>query len=491
MRFMVRQDVAKETLDGWVVSFYEGEFDGPGTRIDSALGGVLRRALETKEFEAKANSTFWLRPQGFAVPRIVAVGLGKRQGGLQRLPRAYAVGARALRDVGCRRIGLLSPPDTEAPLPALAQSIVEGVAMGLYEFQKYKSNGEPPKRIHDIVFEGPDTLAESVDRGSVIGAAANFCRDVNNEPPALATPDYVAGVAAAMESDRIKVTVLDEVALAKSGMNAILSVGQGSAHPPRIVGIEYRGAGVDSPLYAVVGKGITFDSGGLSLKPAASMEDMKFDKSGACTVLGIIKAIADLKLPLNVLGVAGLAENLPGGRAYRPGDVIRAGSGKTIEVLNTDAEGRVVLADALYFAGTHKPAEMIDLATLTGAVTVALGDLCAGILGNDDSLVRELIECGERTGERLWQLPLWPEYDEKVKSEIADIKNIGERAGGTGLAGAIAGASFLKAFVPEGCRWAHLDIAGTAHDGRKKTWRAVGATGFGVRLVVEWLSRKV
>lgn len=491
MKLSIIQSLETEGLDGWIVSFHEGECEGPGAKVDKALDGVIREALENKAFEAKPNSTFWVRPLGkLPVRCIVAVGLGKRDHSIQCLHRAYAVGARALREAGCRRIGLLQPPAGELPAAAAVQALAEGVVMGLYEFQKYKSADDPHKEVVEAFIEGAEALRDDLDRGRVVAEAANFCRDLNNEPPALATPAYVADIARAMQDVAIAVTVLDENDLADKGMNAILAVGQGSVHPPRIVGLEYRGGAPDAPLYAVVGKGVTFDSGGLSLKPSQSMEDMKFDKSGACAVLGIIKACRDLRLPVNVLGVAGLAENLPGSRAYRPGDIIRAGNGKTIEILNTDAEGRVVLADALYFAGTHKPVEMVDLATLTGACVVALGDLCAGLMGNDNSLIRELLEAGERTGERVWQLPLWPEYDEKVKSGIADLKNIGERSGGTGMAGAIAGASFLKAFVPEDCRWAHIDIAGTANDGKKQPWRAAGATGFGVRIVVEWLRQK-
>jgi leucyl aminopeptidase len=484
MNVSVTRDLASEGLDGWIVPFYESEFEGPGARLDGVLEGVIREAFDSKEFEGKSNTTLWVRPMGrLPVRRLVAVGLGKK--GRNGAARAFAVGVRALRDVGCQRVGVALPSDDAE----FAGAVAEAIVMGVYDFDKYKSGEEPPKAVSAVYIEGPESLAEAVERGRIIGQAANFCRDIANEPPVVATPDHVAGVARGLAGDKIKVTVLDEQTLAKSGMNAILAVGMGSAHPPRIVALEYRGAGDDAPLYAVVGKGVTFDSGGLSLKPPASMEDMKFDKCGACAVIGIVKAVADLGLKVNVIGVAGLAENLPGPTAYRPGDIIKAGNGKTIEVLNTDAEGRVVLADALYFAGTHKPAAMLDLATLTGACVVALGDICAGLMGNDEDLIAELKAAGERTGERVWQLPLWPEYDEKVKSEVADVKNIGERAGGTGLAGAIAGASFLKTFVPEGCRWAHLDIAGVA-DGRKKPWRGAGATGFGVRLVVDWLRQK-
>lgn len=489
MKFIVTDNLEAQQLDGWVVSFYEGEFEGLGATLDAKLDGVLAAAFENREFEGKDNSLFWAwAPAGrLPVRRVVAVGLGKRDRGVDRVGRAFSVAAKAMRDAGLARVGLLLPATDDA----LVQAVVESVIMADYRFVKYKSkNGDDKeKNLTEVALQAPASATAAVERGVAIGEAANFCRDIGNEPPLVATPQHIADIALGMAADNLHVTVLDEKALAEKGMNAILAVGQGSVHPPRIVGLEYRGAGADAPLYAVVGKGITFDSGGLSIKPAASMEEMKFDKCGACAVLGVIKAVAALRLPINVLGVMGLAENMPGPTAYRPGDIIRAGNGKTIEVLNTDAEGRVVLADALYYAGTHNPVEMVDLATLTGACLVALGDVCAGILGTSPALVAELRAAGERTGERVWELPLWPEYDEKIKSEVADVKNIGERAGGMGLAGTIAGASFLKRFVPESVGWAHLDIAGMANGG-KKAWRAAGATGYGVRLVVDWLRAK-
>ena len=491
MKFIVTASLEAEALDGWVVPFHEGEFAGPGASIDARFGGVMSAAFESKEFEGKASSTLWIRPygEGAAVRRLIAVGLGKRaRATADRIGRAFAVGVNALRDAGCRRVGLLLPETDDVAL--LAQRVTEAVMVGAHQFTKYKSVGDDaPKAVADVVIQAPDSARDAVKRGALIAGAVNFCRDVANEPPQIATPAHVASIAEGLAGDRLEVGVLDERILAEMGMNAILAVGQGSANPPRIVTLHYKGAGADAPLYAVVGKGVTFDSGGLSIKPAGSMEDMKFDKCGACAVLGVMKAVSDLGLAVNVLGVLGLAENLPGPTAYRPGDIVRAGSGKTIEVLNTDAEGRVVLADALYHAGSFRPVEMVDLATLTGACVVALGDVCAAVLGNDPDIIDALRASGERTGERVWELPLWPEYDEKVKSDVADVKNIGERAGGMSVAGTIAGASFLKMFVPDSCKWGHLDIAGMANGG-KKPYRSAGATGYGVRLVVDWLSSK-
>ncbi len=496
MQLKLVDTLVAHDLDGWIVCVYEDETvttirellansGVPDATGAEALVAVVSDAVSSKEFVGKPGTTWMLRPLGvLPTARVALVGLGKRaEAASWRVARGVALGARSLRTSGARRIGIASFDCDRA-------AVSDGVVSGLYDFLKYRTPTEEPPTVEEVFIEGSQELLDDVRRGEVVAEAVNFCRNVNNEPPGVATPSFVATVAMQLADESTTVAVLDEVALAERGMNAILSVGQGSASPPRIVTVHYRGAADDVPVYALVGKGVTFDSGGLSIKPAASMEEMKFDKSGACVVLGVMKAVRDLRLPLNVVGVLGLAENMPDGSAYRPGDIVRAGNGKTIEVLNTDAEGRVVLADALYHAGGFKPVAMLDFATLTGAIVVALGDLCAGVMGTDEPLINELLEASKRSGERIWQLPLWPEYDEKVKSDVADIKNIGERSGGMGMAGAIAGASFLKAFVPEGCRWAHLDIAAVAN-GKKRAWHAAGATAFGVRLAVEWLRSRI
>ena len=491
MQIQLVQDLTSTPCDAWIAGVLEDEWSGPWVAHDVEMADLVASAIASRDFKPTAGALFSFRTLGrLSTPRVVVVGLGKRANlTAQSLGRAYGAALRSLSNV--EAVGVLMPPACGLELGRVAQVIAEALHIGSYEFRRYKATPESDKQLTTVhVAASPAdeaTVAEGLRIGGVIGEAVCTTRDIANEVPAVATPAYVAGRAQELAALGLKVTVLDEHELASRGMGAILAVGQGSANPPRIVGIEHDPCGGEGPLYAVVGKGVTFDSGGLSLKPAGSMEDMKFDKSGACAVLGVMQAVARLGLKVRVLGVLGLAENMPDGRSYRPGDIVRSGAGKTIEVLNTDAEGRVVLADALYYAGQAKPTAMVDMATLTGAVMIALGDLCSGILGNDDSLIGSLIAAGEATGERLWQLPLWPEYDEKVKSEVADLKNIGERGSGVTLAGTIAGASFLKAFVPEGCAWAHLDIAGTASDGKKRPYRAAGATGFGVRVVTEWL----
>jgi leucyl aminopeptidase len=272
--------------------------------------------------------------------------------------------------------------------------------------------------------------------------------------------------------------------LEKAGFGALTAVGAGSVHPPVLIEIKYLGARPQDAPVALVGKGITFDSGGICLKPAAKMEDMKFDMCGAAAVLGIIKAAAEMKLPVNLVGVIPAAENLPSGSACRPGDVVKSFSGQTIEIANTDAEGRLILADGLAYALRHKPVQIIDLATLTGAVVVALGQVAAGLVSNHDQLSAELQLAGERSGERIWRLPLWDDYRELLKSEVADISNMGSKPG----AGTIVGGAFLEKFIGD-TPWAHLDIAGTAYsDGN--TVYAKGATGAGIRLVIAWLEAK-
>jgi leucyl aminopeptidase len=328
----------------------------------------------------------------------------------------------------------------------------------------------------------------SVLRGAKMGEAANLARTLQNEPANVATPSWVAAeatkTARAAKKSRLSIRVLGRSELHKLKMNAMLAVASGSAQEPKLVVLQYRGAAHKGWDAAIVGKGVTFDSGGISIKPSSKMDEMKFDKSGACAIIGIMSGCASLALPLNVVGVAALVENMPGGHAYRPGDILTACNGTTIEVLNTDAEGRVVLADALAYASkAYSPAVMVDLATLTGACAVALGDLASGILSENDELVDELVAAGERCGERLWRLPLWPEYDDKVKSEVASVKNIGE----PGVAGVTAGASFLKPFAGER-PWAHLDIAGTAYGAKPRGGLSAGGYGLGVRLVLEYLS---
>ncbi|MDE1798156.1 MAG: leucyl aminopeptidase, partial [Candidatus Micrarchaeota archaeon] len=401
---------------------------------------------------------------------------------------AYASAFNVLKGAQCATIALALP----APAQSFAFSsldlcgrIASQVVMADYAFDKYKPKDPKAKEkpsIKEVVLVPPAAsgagraspsashslplLRANASRGVLLGEAANACRSIQNEPANIATPKYVAGEAKKLaKKNGLTFKVLGRPALQKQKMNAMLAVASGSMHEPQLILLEYRGNKSSKKWdVALVGKGVCFDSGGISIKPAAKMDEMKFDKSGACAVIGALSACKALQLRLNVVGVAAMVENMPGGHAYRPGDILTACNGVTMEILNTDAEGRVVLSDALAYASkTYQPAAMLDIATLTGACVVALGDLASGVLTEDEHLCSALLEAGEKSGERLWRLPLWPEYDEKVKSEVATVKNIGE----PGSAGITAGASFLKPFVGE-TAWAHLDVAGTANSSRPK-----------------------
>jgi leucyl aminopeptidase len=327
-----------------------------------------------------------------------------------------------------------------------------------------------------------DEVVAGVRRGQIIARATAFARDLANGPGNEVTPAFLGQTALALgERLGLKTMVLDKPQLIEQGFGGILAVGQGSANEPRFIVMEY-GSADQGPTICLVGKGITFDTGGISIKPAEKMDEMKMDMSGAAAVFGAMQAVAELQLPLHVVGIVCAAENMPSSTAYRPGDIIRTLSGKTVEILNTDAEGRIVLADGLFYAQRYQPAAIVDLATLTGAIMIALGPHAIGLMGNNQELANRLIAAGEATAERVWQLPLWDEYREAMKSEIADLKNTGGRYGG-----AITAAGFLAAFVGD-YPWAHLDIAGTAWvEKPHRAYQSRGATGVGVRLLVEWL----
>lgn len=362
-------------------------------------------------------------------------------------------------------------------------SVVEAVALSQYNFLKYKTNGDKKERgeIEQLNIIGEKKLEPEVKKALAIAAAVNFVRGIANEPANVATPSFLAKTAEELKGKNMSVQVLDKEKLVELGCGALLSVAAGSVQPPAMVVMEYKPAKYSTTI-ALVGKGITFDSGGISLKPGKDMDQMKFDKSGACAVMGSVKAISELQLPIRVVGVFAATENLPSGSASKPGDIVKAYNGKTIEILNTDAEGRLILADALsYTTKNYKPNYVIDIATLTGACVVALGNNASGLFTNNNPFAEKVIAAGEESGDRCWQLPLWPEHDEKVKSDVADVKNLGSPEGS---GGAIAGAAFLKQFVGD-IPWVHLDVAGTAWTTAPRDYYCKGATGVGVRLFVK------
>ncbi len=363
-------------------------------------------------------------------------------------------------------------------------ALVEGVCLSQYAFLKYKPMEKREKteikKLYIITKQGKREAQQKAEKALLVSNAVNYCREMNNEPANVATPSFLASEAKKLGGKNVCVTILDKKKLEELGCGALLSVAAGSVQQPVMVVLDYKPPGFSKTI-AIVGKGITFDSGGISIKPAKEMDQMKFDKSGACAVMASVKAISELSLPIRVIGVFAATENLPSGSASKPGDIVTAYNKKTIEILNTDAEGRLILADALsYTIDKYKPGYVIDLATLTGACVVALGSPASGLMSNNDELAKLVINAGEESGDRCWRLPLWREYEERVKSDVADVKNLSDP---DREAGAITGAAFLKQFIGE-TPWAHLDIAATAWATTPRGYYSKGATGAGVRLCV-------
>ena len=453
-----------------------------------AIRAFLRRMDITGEFGQIA--ALYQVPGTFA-DRIVFVGAGDpRKLSLARLRELSARVARWLDEGGAREASIcLAELDVRgATIEERLRAIAEGAWLGLYRFDRYKSDPKRPRRpLRALNLMAPSRrfirraepgvrLAEAACRGVWLA------RDLANEPANVCTPAWLAEQAQELASGHTDVEIWDRARLEKENMAGILAVARGSHEEPRLIVVRHRAA-EGAPTVALVGKGLTFDSGGVCVKPAKGMDEMKFDMCGAAAVLGVVRAVQQAGLPVNLVGVIPAAENMMGGGAYRPGDIIRTAAGVTVEVLNTDAEGRIVLADALHHAARQNPDAIIDLATLTGACVVALGDQASGLMGNDQPLVRALQRAGDASGDRAWPLPMYDEYQEKIRSDIADIKNIGD-----GGAGPITAACFLSRFVGRH-RWAHLDIAGTAWTTCDKPLARKGATGAGVRLVFEHLAR--
>jgi len=371
----------------------------------------------------------------------------------------------------------------------LAHGITEGITLASYRFDRYRTEKReelpPPLQESWLLVEKQaqvNDMEQGIARALAICRGVMLARDLVNTPGNIKSPDFLAQQARAIaEETGLKCTVLEQKELEEEGLGAMLGVAQGSVREPRLIILEYRGGNSDARPVALIGKGVVFDAGGISLKPAEKMDEMKMDMGGGATVLGTMLAASLLKLPVNLVGIVPAVENLPSGSAIRPGDILTSLSGRTIEVLNTDAEGRLILADALTYAKRFDPRIAIDLATLTGAVVIALGHHATAVLGNHDGLIRQLISAGEQTGERLWQLPLWEDYAAQIKSDIADVKNIGGRPAGT-----ITAAAFLQKFAEE-FTWAHLDIAGTAWEEKGRPYTPKGGTGVGVRLLVHYL----
>jgi leucyl aminopeptidase len=463
--------------------------------VDAASGGRLKKLLGRGDFPGKAFDTLLLADlPGLEATRVLLTGLGaKKSFNRKTWRKAWAAAVAALSKTGIGSVGLaLERPDAkELDDYYFGRSVAEIAAIGLYRINDLKSGKKPKAAPLERVLAGPvaKSAAASVERGLAHGAAiADACkvqRDLANLPGNVCTPTFLAEEARALAKGyrSLRVRVLDEPAIRREKMGCLLAVSQGSAQPPRFVVIEHTGsgkAGASAHPIVLVGKGVTFDTGGISLKDPPTMDEMKFDMSGAAAVIASLTLAAALDLPLRVVGLVAAVENMPDGKAIKPGDIATSASGQTVEILNTDAEGRLILCDALHYARRFQPAAVVDIATLTGACVVALGHHHSGAMGNDEALVTELVAAGVRADDRAWPLPVTEEYAEQLKSNFADFANVGGRDGG-----AITAAAFLGKFT-QGMRWAHLDVAGTAYQaGAQK-----GSTGRPTPLLADFLIRR-
>jgi leucyl aminopeptidase len=458
-----------------------------GKAARAHLSAVLRRG----DMEGRSGATLLLHGvPGIAAERVLLVGLGKQEEFRDKAYRdAVAAAVRALKDTGSAE-ALITLGELTVGKRDLGWRVRQAVLAAnetLYRFDRLKSKKDDAQpALARLSFSAPagkegKAAQEALAQGEAIAQGANLTRDLGNLPGNICTPTYLAGQAQKLAKEfRLKCEVLDRARMEKLGMGSLLSVAKGSHQPPRFIVLQYHGGKAKARPVVLVGKGITFDSGGISLKPGPEMDEMKYDMSGAASVLGALRAAAQMKLALNIVALIPTTENMPGGSASRPGDVVTSMSGQTIEILNTDAEGRLILCDALTYAERFDPECVVDIATLTGACVIALGHVATGLLGNDDKLAQELLEAGQAASDRAWQLPLWEDYQEQLKSNFADMANIGGRAGGT-----ITAACFLARFTKK-YRWAHLDIAGTAwRSGKEK-----GSTGRPVPLLAHFLMKR-
>lgn len=456
-------------------------------KLNEELRGALQPILSSKDFRGKEKETVLVYlPKSFPTQRLLLVGLGEKKKLTHEVyRRASAQAAKKARELKAEKLALCLPdlgPDAFAPVVAFA----EGAALGLYRFDKYITKKEDNEtRVTEIILCSNErsvirTGKKAVHEAAIITEAVTLARNLANAPGNEIYPQTLAEAARRSgKTSGYRVTVLNEKEIAKLGMGGVIAVSQGSARPPRFIIMEYGSS--SQPPVVLVGKGVTFDTGGISIKPASGMAEMKMDMSGAAAVIGTFQAAAQLKLPVHLVGLIPAVENMLSGSATRPGDIIRHYNGKTSEVDNTDAEGRLILADALAYAERFKPAAVIDLATLTGACVVALGHVVTGMMGNDSTLMSKLKAAGEETYERVWELPLYDEYEKLIKSDVADVKNVGGR-----WAGAITAAWFLKKFIGD-YKWVHLDIAGTAMLEENSDYTQKGASGVGVRLLTHLL----
>lgn len=479
-----------------VLGVWQGQTDIPLlNNLDTFLSGALRQSLDSKAFAGKqGESLLFQTGTGLPAARIILLGLGPwAEAGAGALRNGAAEAGRIMQQqrITEAALALCEPPPVSLKLDLALQALVEGLLLSAYRFDRYRTQKReelPPllETVRLLVDQEAflETAVRAIAKAQQICRGVALARDLVNEPGNVKSPEFLAEQAQKLAVEHALVcTVLDQEQLSQAGFGALLAVAQGSARPPRLIVLEYRGGDAKDRPLVLVGKGVVFDSGGISLKPGEKMDEMKMDMAGAAAVFGAMDAVAGLRLPINLVAIVPAVENLPSATAYRPGDIISSLSGQTIEVLNTDAEGRLILADALTYAGRFEPRAIIDLATLTGACVIALGHGASAVFSNRDELAGQLIQAGESSGERLWQLPLWESYGKLIESDIADVKNTGGRPAGT-----ITAAAFLQKFVPD-CPWAHLDIAGTAWEEKGTASCPKGATGVGVRLLVDFLQQ--
>jgi leucyl aminopeptidase len=471
--------------------FEPGKLSAAAAALDRAAKGFLASVVRRGDLTGKPGSTLLLHNvPGAGAARVLLVGLGREaEFGDKRYREAIAAAIRALNATGADEAVLLLTELAVGRRDA-AWKVAHAVAVArecAYRFTRMKSKSEGPepalRRLTLSVDRAASKRASAgLEQGLAVAHGMSLARDLGNLPPNVCTPSYLADQARELAKRyRMKVTVLERADMERLGMHTLLSVAQGSAQPPKFITLEHRGGPKTVKPVALVGKGITFDTGGISLKPAGEMDEMKFDMCGAASVLGTMKAVGEMKLPVNVVGAIPTTENMPGGRATRPGDIVKSLSGQTVEILNTDAEGRLILCDALTYVERFRPAAVIDIATLTGACVIALGHVATGLFANDAALAREVTAAGETAQDRVWQMPLWDDYQEQLKSNFADFANIGGRP-----AGAVTAACFLARFTKQ-YKWAHLDIAGTAW----KSGKDKGATGRPVPLLTQFLLNRV
>jgi len=467
-----------------IVPWFQGEEAAALPGLDAATGGELGRALTSREFQVKPYELFFapITDASWRARRVAVIGGGTGVRGTDLVRKLATAGGLSARQRHVPRAAFIVRGQGDAA--DLAQAVAEGLTLAEFYGGSYKTDEPPPAAppawtvaVLNAAGGAKAAAGEAVARGRILGECSNLARDMSNEPGNTLTPREFAKRAAALAGDAgVKVEILDETQIEKLGMGLLLGVARGSAEPPRLMVFRYDPPGApQTPVLGLVGKGVTFDTGGISIKPAEKMEQMKDDMAGGAAVACAMRAIALLKAPMRVIGVVPTTENMPGGKAIRPGDVLKSASGKTVEVINTDAEGRLILADGLWYARQLGATHLVDIATLTGAVVVALGKITSGIFGTPDAWVERVRTVADRVGDRVWPLPLFDEYKDQIKSDIADLMNTGGRA-----AGSITAAMFLKEFVGD-VPWVHLDIAGTAWADEAKPYLPKGPSGVAVR----------